>query len=137
MKGHIYKRAKGSWTIVYDLPSDPVAGKRRQKSQTVKGTKREAERVLREILISIEQGAYVKPNKMTVGELLESWIKDYASMNTTDRTQESYKYLISRHILPGLGRIVLSQLQPQNIQSYYAEKLNKGRADGKGGLSVF
>jgi hypothetical protein len=54
MRGHIYKRAKGSWTIVYDLSTDPITGKRRQKSQTVKGTKREAQRVLREVLLSIE-----------------------------------------------------------------------------------
>ena len=26
MKGHIYQRAKGSWTIVYDLPGDTVTG---------------------------------------------------------------------------------------------------------------
>jgi integrase len=30
----------------------------------------------------------------------------------------------------------LSELQPQHIQGYYAEKLNNGRADGKGGLSA-
>jgi integrase len=132
MKGHIYKRAKGSWTIVYDLPIDPVTGKRRQKSQTVKGIKRDAERALREIITSIEQGAYVKPNKMTVGELLNSWLDDYVSMNTTDRTQESYKYLIQKHIIPSLGRIPLSELQPQHIQSYYAEKLKGGLTISKG-----
>jgi len=57
MKGHIYQRAQGSWTIVYDLPMDAVTGKRRQKSQTVKGTKRDAERTLREVLLSLEQGS--------------------------------------------------------------------------------
>ena len=67
MKGHVYKRAKGSWTIVYDLSADLITGKRQQKSQTARGTKRDAERALREILISIEQGAYVKPNKITLG----------------------------------------------------------------------
>ena len=51
MKGHVYKRAKGSWTIVYDLPTDVVTGKRRQKSETVKGTKRDAESILREVLL--------------------------------------------------------------------------------------
>ncbi len=63
MKGHIRKRSKNSWTIVYDLPVDTLTGKRRQKTQTIKGTKRNAERVLREILISLEQGYYIKPNK--------------------------------------------------------------------------
>ena len=49
MKGHIYQRTKGSWTIVYNLPVDSLTGKRRQKSQTIKGIKRDAERTLREI----------------------------------------------------------------------------------------
>ena len=28
MKGHIYKRSQGSWTIIYDLPADSMTGKR-------------------------------------------------------------------------------------------------------------
>jgi len=136
MKGHVYQRTKGSWTIIYDLPVDSLTGKRRQKSQTIKGTKRDAERALREILLSIEQGAYVKPNKITLGELLRQWIKDYASMNTTDRTQESYTSIVERHLIPALGRVSLVDLQAQYIQSYYAKKLSEGRADGKGGLSA-
>jgi integrase len=136
MKGHVYQRAKGSWTIVYDLPVDMVTGKRRQKSQTVKGTKRDAERALREVLLSLEQGTYVKPNKVKLGEWLIQWLKDYVSMNTTDRTQESYKSIVERHLIPSLGKITLTDLQPVHIQSYYAAKLDKGRADGKGGLSA-
>ena len=54
MKGHIYKRAKDSWTVVYDLPADTLTGKRRQKTQAVKGTKRNAERVLREIVYCVK-----------------------------------------------------------------------------------
>ncbi|MGB5925202.1 MAG: tyrosine-type recombinase/integrase [Dehalococcoidia bacterium] len=136
MKGHVYQRAKGSWTIVYDLPTDCVTGKRRQKSQTVRGTKRDAERTLREVLLSLERGSYVKPNKITLGELLRQWLKDYASMNTTDRTQESYTSIIERHLIPALARVSLVDLQAQHIQSYYAKKLSEGRADGKGGLSA-
>lgn len=117
MKGHIRKRSQGSWTIVYDLPVDSFTRRRRQKSQTIKGTKRDAERALREILLSIEQGAYVKPNKLTLGELLKQWLKDYASMNTTDRTQESYTSIVERHLIPALGRVSLLDLQAQYIQS--------------------
>jgi len=113
-----------------------VTGKRRQKTQSVKGTKRDAERKLREILLSLEQGSYVKPNKITLGEWLRQWLKDYASLNTTDRTQESYSSIVVRHIIPSLGNIFITDLQPQQIQSYYADKLSKGRVDGKGGLSA-
>jgi len=135
MKGSIRQRSKGSWEIFYDMGADPVTGKRRQKSQTVKGTKRDAQRRLREVLLSIEQSSYVKPNKITLSEWLSQWLRDYVSMNTTDRTQESYSYIVEGHLIPSLGKVVLADLQPQDIQRYYAEKLNKGRTDGKGGLS--
>ena len=135
MKGHIYQRAKGSWTIVYDLPVDTVTSKRRQKSQTVKGTKRDAERALHEVLLSLEQGSYVKPNKITLGEWLEQWCESFVIMNTTPRTYVSYRSIIDRHLKPGLGSIALSRLEPQQIQAYYADKLTKGRVDGKGSLS--
>ncbi len=136
MKGYIRQRSKGSWEIFYDMGADPVTGRRRQKSQTVKGTKRDAQRTLREVLLSVEQGSYVKPNKVTLGEWLTQWLRDYASMNTTDRTQESYASTVGRHLIPSLGKVMLADLQPQHIKSYYAEKLSKGRADGKGGLSA-
>jgi len=35
-----------------------------------------------------------------------------------------------------MGSILLSQLQPQHLQNYYAKALSQGRADGKGGLSA-
>jgi integrase len=135
MKGHIYQRAKGSWTIVFDLPMDTVTGKRRQKSQSIKGTKRDAERALREVLVSIEQGSYVKPNKLTVGEWLDEWCESFVRMNTTLRTYVSYRSIIDRHLKEGLGSIGLARLEPRQIQVYYAEKLAKGRVDGKGRLS--
>jgi len=136
MKGHIYQRSKGSWTIVYDLPSDPVTGKRRQRSQTVRGTKRDAERALREVLVSVDQGGYVRPTKLTVSGLLKQWLQNYASIKTSDRTQESYAAVVDRHLIPGLGKVALSELQPQQIEGYYADRLTKGRADGQGGLSA-
>src|SRR5665811_399611 len=136
MKGHVYKRSKDSWTLVYDLPGDSTTGKRKQKSQAFKGTKRDAQHALRDILQSLENGSYVKPNKITVGEFLRQWLREYAAMNTTERTQESYTSTVECHLIPSLGMISLTDLQAQQIQSYYAIKLASGRADGKGGLSA-
>ena len=100
MKGTLYKRSKDSWTLVYDLPQDSMTGKRKQKSQTFKGIKRDAQRALREILQSLEKGSYVKPNKTTLGELLRQWLREYASMNTTERTRESYTSIVECHLIP-------------------------------------
>ena len=57
MRGSLRQRSKGSWQIRYDGPSD-LPGQRKYLAETVQGTRRDAERVLRERLAAIEKGAY-------------------------------------------------------------------------------
>jgi integrase len=102
----------------------------------VHGTKRDAEHTLREIQYSLDKGTYAKPNRVTVGDFLKEWCESYVAINTSRRTYESYRSNIYCHLIPALGMIPLSQLEPQHIQTYYANALLKGRADGKGGLSA-
>ena len=103
MKGHIRQRSKGSWTIWVDLGRDPETGKRKQRTLTVHGSKKDAERELRGILTRIEGGAYVKPTKMTVGEYLENWLRDYVSTNTAPNTADGYSDIVRAHLIPELG----------------------------------
>jgi integrase len=136
MKGHIKQRSKGSWSIVIDVGRDPETGKRRQQWQTIHGSKRDAERALRETLHSMETGGYVKPSRITLGEYLKQWCQSYAVMHTSPRTAEGYQSIVHRYIVPALGGIPLCQLQPQHLENYYATALSQGRLDGKGGLSA-
>lgn len=136
MKGHIRRRGDRSWAIVIELDRDPQTGKRRQKWHSVKGTKKEAERRLTELLHQVNTGAYVEPTKFTVGAFLEQWLRDYAQGAVRPTTLDSYRYLIERHIAPALGRVPLAALKPLDLQRFYAEKLNSGRLDGRGGLSA-
>jgi hypothetical protein len=70
MKGSIRQRSKGSWEIRYDGPPD-AHGKRKFLSETVKGTKREAESKLRERLSALENGEYVSKDKETVAQFMQ------------------------------------------------------------------
>ncbi len=135
MKGHLTQRTKGTWSIVIDVGNDPVTGKRKQRWHTIKGTKRDAERELRHILVSMDNGIYLKPNRLSVGEWLLQWHDNYVLIHDTPSTQESYGYIIRQHLIPALGRVPLTQLRPHQIQDYYAQALKNGRLDGKGGLS--
>jgi len=121
MEGKVLKRGK-SYSIIYDIGRDPVTGKRKQKWETVKGTKRDADRVLRERLRSIEMGTYVQPTKITVGEYLVQWLENYQP-NLSPRGFERYEGIIKRHLIPGLGSILLTQLRPEHIQKHYTFKL--------------
>ncbi|MEK7874633.1 MAG: Arm DNA-binding domain-containing protein, partial [Pseudomonadota bacterium] len=77
MRGHIRKRGKDSWTIVISLGHDPSSGKRLQKWVSIKGTKREAEKALTELIHSIEEGNYIQPHRLTVGDWLRQWLESY------------------------------------------------------------
>ena len=134
MKGHIKQRSKGSWTIWVDLGRDPETGKRKQQTLTVRGSKKDAERELRDILTRIEGNAYVKPAKITVGEFLTQWLKDYCWLTLSPVTAQTYEYMVRKYLIPALGQIPLTQLRPEHLQRLYTEKLSGGRQDGTGGL---
>jgi len=135
MRGHIIKRYKNSYTIVLNLGIDPSTGKRKQQWLSVKGTKKEAEKRLAEILHQLDTGTFMKPGKTTLAEYLERWLKDYVWPNLAPRTAEGYEHIIRRHLVPALGNMPLTQLKPEHLQRYYSEKLTTGRYDGKGPLN--
>ena len=135
MRGHIVKRYKNSYTIVLSLGIDPSTGKRKQQWVSVKGTKKDAEKKLAELLHQLDTGTFIKPDKTTLGGFLERWLKDYAWPNLAPRTAEGYENIIQRHLIPSLGNMPLTQLKPEHLQRYYSGKLANGRFNGEGGLS--
>lgn len=77
MRGHIKQRSKGSWTIVLDLGRDPSTGKRKQQWVTVRGTKKAAESKLAELQHQLDTGSFLQPSKLTVGNFMRQWLRDY------------------------------------------------------------
>jgi len=126
MRGHITKRGKDSYSIVMELEKDPLTGKRNQQWISVKGTKKEAEKRLSELLHQLDNGVFIKPSKTTLSEYLERWLKDYVNINLAPRTAEGYQLIMYRHIIPALGNKYLTQLKPEHLQRYYSVKLSTG-----------
>lgn len=131
MRGHIRKRGRKSWSIVVEVDRD-AAGRRRQKWETVQGTKKKAEARLAEILHALETGLYIEPAKLTVGQYLEKWL-EATKPNIAGKTFERYAEIARRQLAPALGKILLSKLSPLQIQAAHAKALTSGRLDGKKG----
>lgn len=125
MRGHIKKRAKHSYSVVIDLGYDEY-GKRRRQWVTVKGTKRDAERRLAELLHQLDSGTFVKPSRVTLADYLRRWLADYAKPSVTPRTHERYVSIAERHLIPALGAIPLPQLRPEHLQRHYTAKVADG-----------
>jgi hypothetical protein len=65
-RGTIKSRSSGSYRIRYSLGRDPVSGKRRFGTATVRGTRKDAERELTRLLRTTDTGEHVDPSRMTV-----------------------------------------------------------------------
>ncbi|MCL2150204.1 MAG: site-specific integrase [Dehalococcoidia bacterium] len=126
MRGTITKRGNDSYSIVFDLGRDPETGKRRQQWVSVKGTRKDAEKKLAELIHQLDTGTFLKPGKATLAEYLERWLKDYCWPILSPRTAESYQYLVRKHLTPALGQTLLTQLKPAHIQHLYAQKSSAG-----------
>lgn len=132
MKGHIKERSPGRWAIILDQYD--ANGKRHRKWHSFKGTKRQAQTECSRLITEMESGEYVEPAKTTLAQFLERWLK-YIKPNVSPRTHERYEQIANKNIGPLLGSKTLSRLQPIEISEAYAQALESGRCDGKGGLS--
>ena len=130
------RKKERPWEITIDVGRNPATGKRLRHFENVKGTKKDAQRRLHELMYTLEQGAYVRPSRRTVAQFLEEWLQDYVRPNTAPKTAERYEEIVRVHLTSALGAIPLSDLQPHHIQKYYSQALESGRRDGKGGLSA-
>ena len=68
----------------------------------------------------------VIPTELTVGMWLERWLTEVVEPNRARSTTYGYKNMIKNHIGPALGKIVLQELTPQQIQSYYLNMRGQG-----------
>jgi len=134
MAGSVRRRGKGSWEVAIRLGRDPVTGRWRRRFITVRGAKRDAERVLAEALHKRDTGVDVAPGRLTAAEYLRRWLRDYVSHNCAPSTVIRYTGIIERHLIPRIGALLLRDLRPAHIQAAYGEALAPGgRLDGKPG----
>lgn len=105
---------------------DPVTGRKRQVTRTVKGTRKEAERVRNEMLVAVQQGRE-SGSSATFGDLLDAWYET-ASPNWSPRTALEHKRVIESVLKPALGDKKLAKLRTADLDGLYAA-LRAGSAD--------
>jgi len=106
----VRKRSKGSWEIYLDTGLDPVTGKRLRHYETIKGSKKLAKQRLAELEVSIGEGSFIKPKRITLGEWLGDWLNGYVTTNCGIRTAQSYQSEVRHHLIPAFGRNKFPQL---------------------------
>jgi len=131
--GSIRQRKDGTWeariTIGY-----ADKGKPKRISKYFK-TRKEAAAWLAEVQTQQNTGQFVQPDKMTVEGWMTEWLPAYAKPKLAVTSYDTDEGWIDCHIIPTIGKIELQKLRPMDIQKLYADLLDHGRNDGKGGLA--
>lgn len=125
MRGSIYERSKGSWriTLEFGYGRDPKTGKRRriQKFASFRGTKRQAQDRVNELLVGAGRGEYVDASRLTLGAWLMTWLETILKPRRRPATYIRYKGIIDNYLLKAdIAGIPLQQLRPSHIEAYYA-----------------
>ena len=127
MKGFIRQRGE-AWELRVFLGNDPLTGKQRYATRTVRGGKREAQRVLAEMITNADQGLTPR-SASTVGDLLEAWF-ELASPDFSPTTVRETRRVIDKSLLPAFGKRKLAKLQPADIDAFYQRLRRWGGATG-------
>lgn len=127
MRGSIKKRYKGSWSLILDLGYrvDPKTGgrKRHQKWVAFRGTKKEAETHLTELLRAANRQEFVQPSKITVGQWLLEWLeKAIKPPARRINTYKTYKRIIEDKLVPSMGAFRLQELKATDLKAYYTSQ---------------
>jgi integrase len=117
-EGSIRKRADGRWEARILFPNGERAsfyGKTRQDA---------AQRLARAVH-DFEKGIVPVHENQTVSTYLTSWIEGYKQRRRRT-SYERNERTVRLHLIPGLGKISLTALTPQHIETFYTRKLAEG-----------
>ena len=118
IRGSMRERSAGVWELIVQLPRDPVTGKPKQLSRTVRGTKREAQRRLAALVNEVSTTG-VSTTSVTLSALIDQWL-EMSAERLSPTTAHEYRRLASVMIEPALGSTLIRKLTAQRLDAFYA-----------------
>src|SRR5262245_11269671 len=119
MKGHIQQRGKNSWRLKFDAGRDGKTGERKIQSVTFRGSKRQAQVKLAELIASVAQAKYVEPTKITVTDFVRARVDRWeAAGEISARTAARYRELVENQIVPHLGAKLVQKLRTLDVEHW-------------------
>ena len=118
-EGSIRQRPDGVWEARISL----AGGKRKS---VYGSTRAEVAKKLTETQRTADQGLPVTTGRKTVAAFLTDWLENSAQQTVRASTYAGYRTVITKHIIPTLGRTPLDKLMPQDVQKLMNERERAG-----------
>ncbi len=122
MRGHIRVR-KGSRGTSYELrlyAGVDESGKRRYIVETVRGSRRDAEKRLAQLITAADSGQARSTSKARLSELVDEWWEACTS-HLSPHTRIGYLGMLRRYVLPTFGSRRIDKLKPLELERWYAK----------------
>ncbi len=98
----------------------------RQKWEAVGRNKKAAEKRLVGVLAQLHAGTFREPTKIFFRDFAERWLVQYVEGAVKPSTLRTYRWLLSKHLVPAFGSSKLTDLTAEHVQRFTAEKLKSG-----------
>ncbi len=122
------RKLRSTWYV--DFRADYIRYRKRSPENTKAGAEA-YEAVLRQKLArgeSIDRIALTE-DELTFRQFASQWFEGYVTSNNKPSEQRAKKYTINTHLVPFLGRLLLSQVTTQHVEQYKAHM--KGKISNK------
>ncbi len=132
MRGHVAKKGNRYYAVIYE-GIDQATGRQRHRWYAGGTTRKEAEKLLAEMVKRNHDGDYRAPERITLGTYLEERWLPAKRAQLRHSTWDSYRRNVRIHVQPRIGNIPLQRLTPEDLDAFYAGLLVDGRRNGAGG----
>jgi integrase len=126
MAGHITKRKRGGkirWRARYP---DPTRGGKKE-IERIFGTRREAERFLREQQVAVQRGTHINPadTQRQFSYLADAWRATWIDLEP--KTAAGYESILNRHVLPRWADAKVGAISAEVVQKWINDLAASGR----------
>ncbi len=121
-EGSVYRRkSDGRWVGSLSLPDG---------TRKVFYGKKQSEVIakLDQAANDLRRGMLTVGSNTTLQEYLENWLENVHKPTVRLSTYLNYRKLLNNYLLPGLGRVKIHKLTPQQVQAFYSQQIGAGLA---------
>lgn len=132
---HLRKRESKSGITTYQIVAEEEAGfstgKRKRFYRTVKGSKKEAEKAMRNFINELESRTFTKDSKIKVKDFMHQWLELYVKGQLSPTTVQHYVAQTENYIIPVFGDMYLQQVKNIDVQKWIFSLQKKSPLTGK------
>ena len=121
------RRANGemSYEITVEGERDAFTGQRNRVYKTVRGSKKEANAIMRQMMADMDRGIAIRKCPKKISEWMDEWLELYIP-NVEETTKVGYKTKVRNYIKPALGDIYVQSLRTPHVQRMVNDMIARG-----------